>query len=134
MKDLIYIMCLDDSTGIPILKNNYSCFDQRLLSFKTWKLSSPTAIDLSKSGFFYTNSFDTVICFCCKLHLGHWKSTDIVQQEHLKFSPDCAFALLNQSIFHNAVFTQKINESNQFILMWISFLYATTLFIYLLFK
>lgn len=124
-------MCLDDSIGFVTVKKNYTCFDERLLSFKTWKLSSPTASDLSKSGFFYTNSLDTVTCFYCKLQLGQWNSTDVPQNEHLKFSPSCTFALLNQSIPHEIVVTLHIDQYNHFTVLWFTVLYI--IIFYLLF-
>lgn len=122
-------MCLDDLNGAYTVEKNYACFTQRLLSFKTWKLSSPTASDLAKSGFYYTNSSDIVTCFCCKIQLGQWNSTDIADIEHFRYSIGCKYLKLRQKSLQPIILHQHIDQSINFVLLWITALYIIILYL-----
>lgn len=47
-----------------------------------------------KSGFYYTGRGDVVCCFFCNLTLKNWTSTDIVDNEHMRYSRWCKFLLM----------------------------------------
>ena len=51
---------------------------------------------LVASGFFYTGRGDVVQCFFCSIHLKHWETSDRVDVEHRKHSPDCKFHVMNR--------------------------------------
>lgn len=65
----------------------------RLKSFRYWPCSFIHPIQLAKQGFFYFNQNDLVQCVFCKVILGQWLSTDTVEGEHKKYSPNCEIHL-----------------------------------------
>lgn len=80
-------MCFETHTRV------YTCFSDRLLSFKNWPgVQSP--LSLASAGFFYINPDDDVKCFYCGIRISNWKPSDDPLSEHLRWSKDCVFANL----------------------------------------
>ena len=46
------------------------------------------------SGFYYTGCGDKVTCFHCGITLRNWESSDDVDAEHKKHSPDCKYLFM----------------------------------------
>lgn len=63
--------------------------DERLRTFDFWPLAYIQPSDLARWGFYYNNVGDIVRCYFCKIELGEWKESDVVPQEHLKWSRHC---------------------------------------------
>lgn len=76
--------------GIDLYMSNAN---DRLQSFKDrWpKHFFIKPLDLANAGFYYYGQGDKVQCFFCKLILKDWCQSDIAQEEHFKWSSDCAF-------------------------------------------
>lgn len=70
------------------------CFEDRLLTFHDWPLKDVDPLKLANNGFYYLKKFDIVRCFHCNIELGSFRSTDVISEEHLKYSKDCGFAKL----------------------------------------
>jgi hypothetical protein len=67
-------------------------YSDRLDTFDSW----PPQIthkkeDLARSGFYYTQITDTVMCFACGLYISGWKHQFRPFEEHKKYSPNCMF-------------------------------------------
>lgn len=48
---------------------------------------------MAASGFFFSGNEDWVQCFFCGGHLSKWGKNDNVWKEHLRWFPDCLYAL-----------------------------------------
>ena len=56
-----------------------------------------TGAQLARAGFFYqpTSSCpDNTTCYLCKSKLDGWESNDNALEEHLKFAPNCGWAIM----------------------------------------
>uniref|UniRef100_A0A182SMI4 Apoptosis 1 inhibitor n=1 Tax=Anopheles maculatus TaxID=74869 RepID=A0A182SMI4_9DIPT len=73
--------------GIPAASLNREIY--RLQTFTTWPVSYILPSELARWGFFYVGSRDIVRCYFCKIELGNWEVSDVVPQEHLKWSRHC---------------------------------------------
>lgn len=62
----------------------------RLKSFSEWKSSLVSLGDLAFNGFYSSNDSDYANCMSCGIELGCWEISDVVEEEHRKFSPECA--------------------------------------------
>lgn len=61
--------------------------------FENWpKQLIPKPSNLIKNGFYYTNVGDRVTCFCCGVTIKQWNESDIIENEHSKWEPNCLFA------------------------------------------
>ncbi|XP_040487224.1 baculoviral IAP repeat-containing protein 3-like [Ursus maritimus] len=65
--------------------------EDRLLTFRTWPLTSPRAPELARAGFYYVGPGDRVACFACGGKLSNWEPNDSALSEHLRHFPDCPF-------------------------------------------
>ena len=81
-----------DCVDLPMHKES-----NRLKTFKNWPLKYICEKELAKNGFFYIGDGDRVLCNFCKIGLEQWETTDIVEQEHQKWSPKCPFLLGHQT-------------------------------------
>ncbi|KAF0561132.1 inhibitor of apoptosis repeat-containing protein [Gigaspora margarita] len=91
---------------------NMYIHENRLLSFYTNSKKSKwphkesedfkaTPESLAKAGFYFNpipNSKDNVVCFLCNKSMEGWDSQDDPFEEHVKHSPDCAWAICYCSI------------------------------------
>ena len=76
---------------IPMHKD-YIHLSKRLQTFENWPISDTIKPEkIAKSGFFYKGFSDAVTCFHCGVSLAFWKSTDIPDEEHKKYSKTCEF-------------------------------------------
>lgn len=71
----------------------YALYDNRMRSFKNWPKSFATyqTQSLSETGFFYTGASDKVECFFCGLRLLNWNDNENPMDQHIIYSPNCAF-------------------------------------------
>lgn len=53
--------------------------------------------DFVQNGFFYTGHGDRVTCFYCNVTLKQWVEDDCIENEHLKWEPNCLFAKMVSS-------------------------------------
>uniref|UniRef100_A0A452TW67 Baculoviral IAP repeat-containing protein 3-like n=1 Tax=Ursus maritimus TaxID=29073 RepID=A0A452TW67_URSMA len=67
--------------------------EDRLLTFRTWPLTSPRAPELARAGFYYVGHSDDVKCFCCDGGLRCWESGDDPWVEHAKWFPRCEYLI-----------------------------------------
>lgn len=63
--------------------------EDRLQTFISWPVVNVSPAELARWGFFYAGSGDVVRCYFCKIELGNWEETDVVSQEHLRWSRFC---------------------------------------------
>lgn len=83
--------CIEDNQDIL---DCYRAEIHRLESFRDWPdwaLANPET--LAKNGFFFLGDFDRVQCAFCLVILKNWEETDIVEDEHRKYSPQCPFLI-----------------------------------------
>lgn len=96
-------MCIETHSRV------YTCFSDRLLSFKNWPgTQSPQS--MASAGFFYINPDDDVQCFYCGIRIAFWEPSDIPLSEHLRWSKDCVFANL---LLKNQTTTAVSDINNQ---------------------
>lgn len=95
---------------------------KRLETFNDWPSNAAVkASDLAKNGFIYTHINDRVQCAFCRGILSSWEAGDVVEEEHKKHCPECAFAFgyecgnvpLNQS--NNVQATVARHPTNQYV-------------------
>ncbi|XP_050075193.1 death-associated inhibitor of apoptosis 1-like [Anopheles maculipalpis] len=72
-----------------IRESDYNKEVDRLRTFESWPLAYIQPSDLARWGFYYVRRDDVVRCYFCKIELGSWEETDVVPQEHLKWSRHC---------------------------------------------
>ncbi|KAK3107823.1 hypothetical protein FSP39_022994 [Pinctada imbricata] len=72
----------------------YVGYSTRLKTFKdSWPryLRGPKVEDMARSGLFYSQIGDKVVCFQCGLGLKFWEPNDCAYKEHARFSPQCKY-------------------------------------------
>ncbi|KAK3109127.1 hypothetical protein FSP39_023542 [Pinctada imbricata] len=72
----------------------YVGYSIRLKTFKdSWPryLRCPKVEDMARSGLFYSQIGDKVVCFQCGLGLKFWEPNDCAYKEHARFSPQCKY-------------------------------------------
>ena len=72
----------------------YVGYPTRLKTFKdSWPryLRGPKVEDMARSGLFYSQIGDKVVCFQCGLGLKFWEAHDCAYKEHARFSPQCKY-------------------------------------------
>ncbi|KAM8960819.1 baculoviral IAP repeat-containing protein 1-like [Pelodytes ibericus] len=70
----------------------------RLTSFASWPFYNRIQPDeLTRAGFFFTGTRDTVQCFSCGGCLGNWLECDDPWREHAKWFPECKFIGTNKT-------------------------------------
>lgn len=62
---------------------------ERLRTFTNWPLEWLDCKLLAACGFYYTGSYDKVVCHFCVVEIGRWEETDDVMNEHFRWSPNC---------------------------------------------
>ena len=66
--------------------------ENRCNSFITWpRQIAQKPSEMVTSGFYYTGHGDVVQCFYCGMSLKHWECTDVVDDEHQKYAPECKY-------------------------------------------
>ena len=71
----------------------------RLNSFKRWPIQMKQCPDdLARSGFYYSEVGDTVVCFHRRIIILNWESTNLADVEHKKHSPHCKYLYMSQII------------------------------------
>ncbi|GAB1864569.1 Apoptosis 1 inhibitor [Camponotus japonicus] len=71
---------------------HFAYYERRLESYVSWPETIPQKKeDLAAAGLICANDGDTVACFYCGQGLQRWEATDDPKNEHIKWSPDCAF-------------------------------------------
>ena len=71
---------------------DYSGYDERYATFRTWPKSHPIRPDaLTRAGFLYTGEGDKVTCPWCKISLIEWETYDVPMDEHKRHAPTCDF-------------------------------------------
>ncbi|KAK2839367.1 hypothetical protein FQN49_006210 [Arthroderma sp. PD_2] len=63
----------------------------------TWPYTTPSPDELAHAGFYYTPttlSPDNATCFLCERSLDGWEEGDDAFAEHLRFSPQCGWAIM----------------------------------------
>jgi hypothetical protein len=81
----------DSGFGSTLCMDSYSA---RLETFKTYPVKPfhPRPSELAALGFYYLGLDDKVKCFSCNLRLHHWEQSDLVLNEHYRWSlGDCRF-------------------------------------------
>ncbi len=73
--------------------SKFQSYDDRRRSFKNWPKSFAEfqIHNFCKAGFFYTGKSDKIECFFCGLRLCNWIDNEIPVEQHIIFSPKCAF-------------------------------------------
>lgn len=72
----------------------YTHFDARFESFvsRNWPRVIPVRItELSRCGFFYTGSNDTVSCFCCGISISDFSNSKSLIIRHIEINPYCCY-------------------------------------------
>ncbi|GFX47662.1 e3 ubiquitin-protein ligase XIAP [Trichonephila clavipes] len=78
--------CLEDEVI------DYSYEEERIKSFKSWKVHYPVDPNrLAKAGFYYIGNEDEVVCFSCHGHIKNWNFGDVVFKKHSELFPNCDF-------------------------------------------
>lgn len=79
-------MCVEDCSV------NYEKLENRLHSFRNWRgFTDP--FEMALDGFYFTGTDDACVCFYCDIEIFKWEPNDKPLDEHLRFSPNCHFAL-----------------------------------------
>ena len=74
-------------------------YADRVKTFTHWPIQMvQKPQQLLQSGFYYTGRGDHITCFFCGITLRNWDSTDDVDFEHKKHSPECKFLLMCRDI------------------------------------
>ena len=73
------------------LQKTYFTEEERRLSFTEWVNPWITSEELIKSGFFFYGQEDVVECCFCGIKLELWTEENVVDIEHLRYSPLCSF-------------------------------------------
>lgn len=85
--------CTNISYGIVFKNHSYLLYEDRIKTFYSWPAQTqPDKYVLAAAGFLYTGHSDEVTCFACGVSLSEWCKRDIVQAEHLKWSPSCIYS------------------------------------------
>lgn len=82
----------------------YATFKSRLATFQPptkrskagWPHKSPSAESVARAGFYHkpqSTGSDNAVCYLCNRALDGWEKDDDPLEEHLKFSPDCGYAI-----------------------------------------
>ncbi|KAL5010123.1 hypothetical protein ScPMuIL_012428 [Solemya velum] len=72
----------------------YAAEGTRLQSYRNWPdYAKQKPPQLAAAGFFYTGHIDNVKCFHCGVSLRNWEQADIPLDEHIRWFPECSFAL-----------------------------------------
>lgn len=83
--------------------DDFTSYEQRLLSFKNWKGSlNPTV--LAYAGFYFTQHKDICKCAYCSIEMGQWRKSDCPVEEHQKFNRHCNF---NNIIWKDKIFVKQ---------------------------
>jgi len=103
---------------------NYKFECNRLNSFHSWPVTFISPASLSKNGFLYTNVTDVCMCVFCHIQIGNWEESDVVELEHVRWSPACPYIcglpvgnvtiedVQNVSMEGNDTVQRYINEPN----------------------
>uniref|UniRef100_A0A182NKN4 RING-type domain-containing protein n=1 Tax=Anopheles dirus TaxID=7168 RepID=A0A182NKN4_9DIPT len=83
--------------SIPASSLEFNRESDRLQTFTGWPAPYIRPADLARWGFYYTGRRDIVQCYFCSLELGQWDETDVVEQEHLKWSRYCPLMTKRQT-------------------------------------
>lgn len=89
--DVVQRYPLVNTTWIPYNEQMASS-ENRRNSFITWpRQIAQKPSEMVASGFYYTGRGDVVQCFFCGMFLKYWEHTDVVDDEHLKYAPECKY-------------------------------------------
>ncbi|XP_076024301.1 baculoviral IAP repeat-containing protein 2 [Genypterus blacodes] len=107
----------DMSHQRPTCHNPSMCREQeRLESFHAWTLSTITAGELARAGFYHLGQGDRVACFSCGGQLSNWEPGDRAVSEHQRHYPNCRFVRGDRSdnvtLASAGAATQLTNVSN----------------------
>ena len=82
---------LDSNSTHPV---NMKTESTRLMTYRRWPARvGVTPENLTRAGFYYTGSNDTVQCSFCENTIGNWKPGDNPVLEHKRRFRDCKFIL-----------------------------------------
>lgn len=71
---------------------HFAYYERRLESYVSWPVTIPQKKeDLAAAGLICANDGDIVTCFYCGQALQKWEATDDPKNEHIRWSPNCAF-------------------------------------------
>lgn len=92
----------------------YTSISARIGSFVNWpKATVVTPEELAEAGFYYTGNRDCVQCFQCSGGLCDWNQGDVPVAEHIKYFPQCSYAILNHQPDDNQVCSQESAISSE---------------------
>lgn len=60
--------------------------------------NKPSIIRIAQAGFYYANSSDEVVCYCCAKRKRNWIETDVPLDVHHQLSPHCSFFKRNHEV------------------------------------
>lgn len=62
------------------------------------KENKPFLTRLAEAGFYYANSGDELVCYCCARRKSNWKEADDPLEVHRQLNPNCRFLLQNEEV------------------------------------
>ncbi|XP_060598564.1 uncharacterized protein LOC132752235 [Ruditapes philippinarum] len=62
------------------------------------KHNKPYITRIAQAGFYFANTDDEVVCYCCARRKSNWCETDIPIEIHRELNPNCSFLLRNLEV------------------------------------
>jgi hypothetical protein len=62
------------------------------------KHNKPYITRIAQAGFYFANTDDEVVCYCCARRKSNWRETDIPIEIHRELNPNCSFLLSNLEV------------------------------------
>lgn len=75
----------------------YEDLETRIKSFSNWT-GKLDPVELAHAGFYYTGTQDICACFHCGVNIFKWEIGDSAIDEHVEYSPNCAFAFVMKKL------------------------------------
>lgn len=82
-------MSLYDEDDILIPQYRFYMEENRLNTFKDWRVTFLSPTIMARAGFYYIGRGDEVRCAFCKVEIMNWKEGDDPEQEHDRWAPHC---------------------------------------------
>ncbi|XP_045199964.2 baculoviral IAP repeat-containing protein 2-like [Mercenaria mercenaria] len=62
------------------------------------KENKPFITRIAQAGFYYANSGDELVCYCCARRKSNWSESDIPMDVHRQMNPNCRFLVCNSTV------------------------------------